>query len=82
MIELISKELKSAAISLCSSDKLIVTSKDPTPIQVHLGISTTRGDLTTIHEEADVIIPMQIKAALSEGRSYIGILYADTDVFV
>ena len=78
---IITKELLSAAISLRSCTKLIITSMDPTPTQVHLGLQTQRVDLKTTHEEADIIIPMQAKAAISEGRTDILVFTAMTPMY-
>ena len=58
IIELINKELLSAAISLRSCTKLI-TSMDPTPTQVHLGLQTQRVDLK---------LPMKSPILLSQCR--------------
>ena len=82
LIEIIANRLLTAAASHNTINKLIITSANPTPTQIHLGIITERADLATTHEEADVIIPMQVEAAIAEGKKDIAIYCEDTDVFV
>jgi len=59
-----------------------VTSANPDPLQCQSGITIAREDLRTTHEEADVIIPMQVASAIAEGKNDIAINCVDTDVFV
>ena len=82
LIELISMGLLSMAKSREFQQKLVVTSAKPDPLQCQNGHITVREDLRTTHEEADVIIPMQLESAISEGRRNIAINCEDTDVFV
>ena len=62
--------------------KLVVTSAKPDPLQCQSGIIIARGNLRTTHEEADVIIPMQVASAIAEGKKDIAVNCDDTDVFV
>ena len=59
-----------------------MTSAKPDPLQCQNGYIIVRDDLRTTHEEADVIIPMQLESAISEGRRNIAVNCEDTDVFV
>ena len=82
LIELISMGLISMAKSCDFQKKLVVTSAKPDPLQCQNGYIIVRDDLRTTHEEADVIIPMQLESAISEGRRNIAVNCEDTDVFV
>ena len=64
------------------SNKFIITSKQDTPEQLHFGRKSERNDLTTTQEEADVIIPHQVMAAVTDGKSSIMVICEDTDVMV
>ena len=39
-----------------NTPKLVITAKDPVPIEVSSGTKRTRQELRTTHEEADVVI--------------------------
>ena len=64
------------------SNKLIITSKQDIPEQLHFGRQSERHDLITTQEEADVTIPHQVLAATADGKSSIKVCCEDTDVFV
>ena len=64
------------------ANKFIITSKQEIPEQLHLGTKSERCDLITSQEEADVIIPYQVLAAITDGKSSIKVYCEDTDVFV
>ena len=49
---------------------------------MHLGIKTLRHDMSTTHEETDVIIPQQVITAKEEGATCMKVTSDDTDVFV
>ena len=80
--QLISMGLLSMAKSREFQQKLVETSAKPDPLQCQNGHITVREDLRTTHEEADVIIPMQLESAISEGRRNIAINCEDTNFFV
>ena len=64
--------------------KLVMTGKDPTPVQVGNNSSLQREDLKTNHEEFDIIIPhhlIRIESGASDD-SYIMVVCGDTDDFV
>ena len=64
--------------------KLVITGKDPTPVQVWINGTVQRQDLRTHHEEADVIIIhhlVHIASAASDDAD-IKVICDDTDVFV
>ena len=61
--------------------KLIITSQEDAPEQLHLGVCTVREDLKTTQEEADVIILHQVMAAVEDGKTSIKVICEDTDVF-
>ena len=63
------------------SNRLIITSDDPTPDELHLGVHMKRHDPRTRHEEADAIIPNQVLYALENGASCVHVICDDTDVF-
>ena len=64
------------------SNKLIITSKQDIPEQLHFGRQSERHDLITTQVEADVIIPHKVLAAIADGKSSIKVCCEDTDVFV
>ena len=48
---------------------LVVTGKDPTPVELRSGTKIDRADLATAHEEADVIM-VQHAVELAESGEY------------
>ena len=62
--------------------KLVITSQSECPVQGHLGIKTLCHGMSTINEEADVIIPQQVITAIEEGATYVKVISDDTDVFI
>lgn len=64
------------------TNRLVVTSKDATPVEVTNGQVIQRHDLKNNHEEADVIIVHQMLAAAANGARNISIICDDTDVFL
>ena len=64
--------------------KLVVTGRDPIPVEIDKGIIIRRCDLKTVPEETDVIIMRQQMIAISEVLDGAGIpvKFDDTDVFV
>ena len=63
------------------SNKFIISSKQDIPEQLHFGRQSERHDLITTHEEANVIIPYQVLAANTDGKSSIRVCCED-NVFV
>ena len=63
-------------------NKLVITSQQDEPEQLLLGTRTLRPDLRSTQEEADVIIPHQVSAALTDGKSSIKVFCEDTEDFV
>ena len=63
-------------------NKLVITSQQDEPEQLLHGTRTLRPDLRSTQEEADVIIPHQVSAALTDGKSSIKVLCEDTEDFV
>ena len=61
--------------------KLVITSQEDTPEQLHLGVQIKREDMKTTQEEADVIIPHQVAAAVEDGKTSIKVICDNTDVF-
>ena len=53
------------------SNKLIITSKQDIPEQLHFGRQSERHDLVTIQEEADAISPHEVLAVITDGKSSI-----------
>ena len=64
--------------------KLVITGKDPTPVQVWINGTVQRQDLRTHHEEADVIIIHHLVhiASAASDDAHIKVICDDTDVFV
>ena len=62
--------------------KLVVTGPDPTPLEIHHGALQHRTDLTTTHEEADIIIVQQMTYLGLEGVATMHVISDDTDVMV
>ena len=63
--------------------KLVVTGRDPIPVEIHKGIVIRRCNLKTVQEETDVIMSRQM-IAISEELDGTGIrvMFDDTDVFM
>ena len=59
------------------SNKFIISSKQDIPEQLHFGRQSERHDLITTHEEANVIIPYQVLAANTDGKSSIKVCCED-----
>ncbi|KAL8568389.1 hypothetical protein ACOMHN_066414 [Nucella lapillus] len=63
--------------------KLIVTGQDPTPIEISAGgITISRQDIRTTHEEADEIVVAQAIYAATEEGKHVGVVADDTDVYI
>ncbi|KAL8624434.1 hypothetical protein ACOMHN_034682 [Nucella lapillus] len=63
--------------------KLIVTGQDPTPVEISSGgITISRQDLRTTHEEADEIVVAQAIYAATEEGKHVGVVADDTDVYI
>ena len=60
---------------------MVVTGEDPCPIEVQNEERSTRYDLETHQEEADIIIVQQVLKCVGEAQS-ISVISDDTDVFV
>jgi len=65
-----------------SCHSLVVTGSNTTPQEVSLGVLIQRGDLTTSHEEADVVMVQQAVALANQGINCMKVICDDTDVFV
>ena len=63
--------------------KLVVTGREPVPVEINKGLVIRRCDLKTVQEEADVIMIQQM-IVISEELDWAGIrvMCDDTDVFV
>ena len=64
--------------------KLVITGKDPTPVQVWIHGTVKRQDLKTHHEDADVIIIHHLVhfASAASDDAHIKVICDYTDVFV
>ena len=64
--------------------KLVITGKDPTPVQVWINGTVQKQDLRTHHEEADVIIIHHLVhiASAASDDAHIKVICDVTDVFV
>ena len=86
LIDLICQQVQEKATYIPASEdsfnyKLVMTGSGYVPQQIHMGIVISRHDLTTSHEEADVIIPQQMVVAADTGTERIAVICDDTDVF-
>ena len=59
--------------------KLVVTGKQPCPVEISSEEVKTRHDVETHHEEADNIIVQQV---LKCGAKAVSVISDDTDVFI
>ena len=82
LIELICQHLISITQEQPLDRKLVITGKDPTPIEVLRGAQRELSDFRTTHEEADVIIVQQVAKLANAGTPSIRVICDDTDVFV
>ena len=87
LIKIICDQIQHKAMTIPENDnafrkRLVITGPAEIPNEVHLGISITRGDLRTWHEEADVIICQQVVCAASQDAQSITVVCDDTDVFI
>ena len=82
LINLIFKELPQPFKKLQYKHKLLITGKEPAPVEINLGVQIVRHDLSITHEEADVIMTNQAMTAALEGYQSIHVICDDTDVFI
>ncbi|XP_066927982.1 uncharacterized protein [Clytia hemisphaerica] len=82
VIDIVSKYIIEMLTIHRFSKRFVVTCSEATPIQVENGVITTRDDLKSYHEEADVNIIKQAMKCAEEGQSPIKVICDDTDVFV
>ena len=82
LIELICKYLTEHIVD--NQNKLVITGKDPIPVQVWDNSTLQRLDLETHHEEADVIIIHHLIRIVqnANGDLHIKVICDDTDVFI
>ena len=62
--------------------KLVVTGRDPLPIEISENIASARCDLLTHHEEAGVIMVQQMAKLTFSGAKAISVVCDDTDVCI
>ena len=87
LIEIIYRQLTERALQINVNNiqyghRLIVTGQDPVRKEIHRGILVEWRDLTTTHEEADVIIPHQTVTLARQGIRHITVICDDTNVFI
>ena len=82
LTEVICQQLVVASQDKALGHKVVITGKEPTPIEISKGMQRDRIDLRTTHEEADVIIVQQVVKIANEGAKSIRVTCDDTDVFV
>jgi hypothetical protein len=82
LIDLICKGLlDKAANYTTASHKLVVTECDAVPVMVSEGVVTEREDLTTTHEEADVIMVQHV-IRMADSTQKMKVICDVTDVFI
>ena len=74
--------IKSSQHEKASHHRLVITGQANTPMEVQRAVVNYRDDLTTTHEEADVIMIQQVAAVANDGARHIKVLSDDTDVFI
>ena len=62
--------------------RLVIIGKDHVPVELWMGILSSRQDLRTTHEEADVIMVQRMLMAAQDGAARINIVCEVIDVFV
>ena len=67
--------------STTQTNRLVVTGDDKVPTQVYKGQTTSRGDITSTHEEADIFITQQAIHLAKNPRAQVVVVSDDTDVF-
>lgn len=83
LIDLLCQNLANTLKQLPENTKrIVITGKDPVPIEIRNGKEHERHDLKTTHEEADVIIVQHMVHLASTGLTHIRVVCDDTDVFV
>ena len=79
IIDMLCQELQGNCCQENLNHKLVVTGRDPVPVEIFKEKTRKREDLRTYHEEADVIIIQQmVELAKSEAKS-ICVISDDTD---
>ena len=84
LVDIIMETLLSQKQKLASTNhKLVVTGRDPVPIEISHGMTINREDLRNAHEEADVIIIHQMLSIVESSTTdiKISVMSDDTDVF-
>ena len=83
LIEIISGKLFERFAANACSNRLVITSKNEVPEEVHFGVRIERHDLATNFDEAEYIIAQQVNSTVRQGeKQVIKVVSADTDVFV
>ena len=78
LIDLICEDLRSHSGDF-RHYKLVVTGRDPVPIEINCDVIIQRQDMCTTHEEADTIIVQQVADVPSQKALVVA---DDTDIFV
>ena len=82
LIQIIADQLLQKFMQKKILHKLVITSKNTSPVETRLGMSQPRSDLESMFDEADYILPQQVDSAVKEGRKSIKVISSDTDVFL
>ena len=62
--------------------RLIITSNDPSPIEITRSTTIPRPDLINTHEEADIILAHQMILVAKDNKGPCTVILDGTDVFV
>ena len=65
-----------------ATHKLIVSDREPTPVDLFSGHLSNQDDLRTTYEEADITKVYQVLNIAQSGAQSIKVISDDTDVFV
>jgi len=82
LIDLICSELLEKRHEVAPEHMLVVTGKDPVPMEIMCDLFMARPDLLTNHEEADVIMIQQVARLARSGAKAVTVVSDDTDVFI
>ena len=65
----------------CTTNRLIISGLDVTPVEVTNGIRYSQDKYSTSHEEADVTMVSLIHFLVNEGKQIFQVLWDDTNLF-
>lgn len=83
LIEILFSDIITSVKAKNMSNKLVITGSQDVPIQVIHSVENQRPDLTSRHEEADIIMVQQVICSVTQSEcNHVRVISDDTDVFV